>query len=109
MRIIRAAAAVDVEGRSGALTALRGIGPWTAAHVASRAAGDADAVPFGDYHVPAIVGQTLIGRPVDDAGMAELLAPYAGHRYRVVRMCELYGARPPRRGPRMPVRDYRSF
>ncbi|WP_344785859.1 3-methyladenine DNA glycosylase [Gordonia caeni] len=109
MRIIRNAAAVDVETKAGVLTALRGIGPWTAAHARSRALGDADAVPYGDYHVPSIVGQTLIGEPVDDAGMAELLAPYAGHRYRVIRMCELYGVRPPRRGPRRPVRDYREF
>lgn len=109
MRIIRNASVVDVETKADVLTALRGIGPWTAAHARSRALGDADAVPYGDYHVPSIVGQTLIGEPVDDAGMAELLAPYAGHRYRVVRMCELYGARPPRRGSRRPVRDYRDF
>ena len=48
-------------------------------------------------------------RITDDAGMLELLAPYAGHRYRVTRLIELGGSRPPRRGPRMPVRDYRAF
>ncbi len=42
------------------------------------------------------------GRVVDDAGMLELLAPYRGHRYRAARLIELGGARPPRRGPRMP-------
>jgi hypothetical protein len=41
--------------------------------------------------------------------MLELLAPYAGHRYRVTRLIELGGARPPRHGPRMSVRDYRAF
>ena len=40
-------------------------------------------------------------------GMLELLAPYAGHRYRVSRLIELGGSAPPRRGPRMSVRDYR--
>ena len=37
---------------------------------------------------------------VDD-DMAALLAPYSGHRHRVVRMVELAGVAPPRRGPRM--------
>ena len=109
MRTIRNASAVDVESKADRLTALRGVGVWTAAHARVRALGDPDAVPFGDYHVPSIVGQTLIGRPVDDDEMAELLEPYAGQRYRVVRMCELYGEYPERRGPRMPVRDYRDF
>lgn len=109
MRTIRNASVVDVEAKADVLTALRGIGEWTAALTRSRAVGDADAVPFGDYHLPSMVGQTLIGRPVDDAGMAELLEPYAGHRYRVIRMCELYGRTAPRRGPRLAPRDYRSF
>ena len=41
--------------------------------------------------------------------MLELLAPYAGHRYRVTRLVELGGSAPPRHGPHMSVRDYRSF
>lgn len=109
MRTIRRAATVDVEGKADVLTALPGVGVWTAAHVRFRALGDPDAVPFGDYHVSRIVGQTLIGEPVDDAGMAQLLEPYAGQRYRVVRMCEVAGRFPERRGSRMPTRDYRSF
>lgn len=92
------------------LRSLPGIGVWTSAEVRQRALGDADAVSVGDYHIPGIVGMALAGEPVDDDGMLELLRPYAGHRYRVTRMLELAGtAKPPRRGPRMPVRDYRSF
>jgi 3-methyladenine DNA glycosylase/8-oxoguanine DNA glycosylase len=91
------------------LRSLPGIGPWTSAEVRQRAAGDADAVSVGDYHLPKAVGWTLAGRITDDAGMLELLAPYAGHRYRVARLIELGGRLPPRRGPRMPVRDYRAF
>ncbi len=91
------------------LRALPGIGPWTSAEVRQRACGDPDAVSVGDYHLPAAVGWALAGHAVDDAGMLELLAPYAGHRYRVTRLVELSGLRPPRRGPRMSVRDYRSF
>jgi 3-methyladenine DNA glycosylase/8-oxoguanine DNA glycosylase len=91
------------------LRSLPGIGPWTSAEVRQRACGDADAVSVGDYHLPALVGWTLAGRVVDDAGMLDLLAPYAGHRYRVTRLVELGGAGPPRRGPKMAVRDYRAF
>jgi 3-methyladenine DNA glycosylase/8-oxoguanine DNA glycosylase len=91
------------------LRALPGIGVWTSAEIRQRAAGDADAVSVGDYHLAKIVSWTLAGRITDDAGMLDLLAPYAGHRYRVTRLIELGGSAPPRRGPRMPIRDYRAF
>jgi 3-methyladenine DNA glycosylase/8-oxoguanine DNA glycosylase len=103
---IAAMAAADADRR---LRALPGVGPWTSAEVRQRACGDADAVSVGDYHLPADVGWALAGQVVDDAGMLELLAPYAGHRYRATRLVELSGLRPPRRGPRMAVRDYRAF
>ena len=61
------------------MRALPGIGVWTAAEVAQRALGDAEAVSFGDYHVAKDIGWTLTGTPVDDDGLAELLEPYAGH------------------------------
>jgi len=91
------------------LRSIPGIGPWTSAEVRQRATGDPDAVSLGDYHLPRVVGWTLARRITDDDGMLELLAPYAGHRYRVTRLIELGGSHPPRRGPRMPVRDYRAF
>jgi 3-methyladenine DNA glycosylase/8-oxoguanine DNA glycosylase len=91
------------------LQTLPGIGVWTAAEVLQRSHGDPDAVSVGDANLPGLVGWALAGRVVDDAGMLELLAPYAGHRYRVTRLVELSGARPPRRGPRLPVRDYRRI
>jgi len=91
------------------LRALPGIGPWTSAEVRQRACGDADAVTVGDYHLPGAVGWALAGHVVDDAGMLRLLAPYAGHRHRAARLVELSGIRPPRRGPRMALRDYRAF
>ena len=91
------------------LKSLPGIGPWTSAEIRQRAMGDPDAVSVGDYHLPNAVGWTLARRLTDDDGMLELLAPYAGHRYRVTRLIELGGSRPPRRGPRMPVRDYRAI
>lgn len=91
------------------LQAVPGVGPWTAAEVRQRAHGDPDAVSVGDCHLPGLVGWALSDRPVDDAGMLELLAPFAGHRYRVTRLLELAGPRPPRRGPRMAPRDYRPM
>jgi 3-methyladenine DNA glycosylase/8-oxoguanine DNA glycosylase len=91
------------------LRSLPGIGAWTSAEIRQRACGDPDAVSVGDYHLPGLVGVALAGHKVDDDGMLELLAPYAGHRHRVTRLVELSGLGPPRRGPRMPVRDYRRF
>jgi 3-methyladenine DNA glycosylase/8-oxoguanine DNA glycosylase len=91
------------------LQSLSGVGVWTSAEVRQRACGDADAVSVGDYNLPGAVGWALAGRVVDDAGMLELLAPYAGHRYRATRLIELTGIRPPRRGPRNSVRDYRAI
>lgn len=88
------------------LQTVPGVGRWTAAEVAQRALGDADAVSFGDYHVARDVGWALVGRPLDDAGLAEVLAPYAGHRYRVQRLVELGRLGMPRRGPRMPPRTH---
>lgn len=92
-----------------ALTALPGVGVWTAAEVAQRAFGDADALSIGDYHIPKMVGWTLLGHPIDDAAMVELLEPMRPHRHRVVRLLEVSGlAHEPRRGPRMPVQDIRA-
>jgi 3-methyladenine DNA glycosylase/8-oxoguanine DNA glycosylase len=85
------------------LRAVRGVGVWTAAEVRHTALGDPDAVSFGDYHVVKDIGWALTGSEVDDDGLAELLEPYAGHRYRVQRLLELVGAKRPRRGPRMPT------
>ena len=88
------------------LRAVPGVGVWTAAEVAQRALGDADAVSFGDFHVAKDIGWALIGRPVDDAGLAELLEPYAGHRFRVQHLLALAGHRRARRGPRMAPRTH---
>ncbi|MBY0388045.1 MAG: DNA-3-methyladenine glycosylase 2 family protein, partial [Mycobacterium pseudokansasii] len=93
-----------------ALTSLPGVGVWTAAETAQRAFGDPDAVSVGDYHIPKMIGWTLLGHPVDDAGMLELLEPMRPHRHRVVRLLEASGlAREPRRGPRLPVQQIHSL
>ena len=93
-----------------ALTSLPGVGEWTAAETAQRAFGDPDAVSVGDYHIPKMVGWTLVGHPVDDAGMLELLEPMRPHRQRAVRLLEVSGlAYEPRRGARLPVQQIHSL
>ena len=88
------------------LRAIPGIGVWTAAEVRHTALGDPDAVSFGDYHVAKDIGWALTGAEVDDDGLAELLEPYAGHRYRVQGLLKLAGGRRPRHGPRMAARTH---
>jgi 3-methyladenine DNA glycosylase/8-oxoguanine DNA glycosylase len=101
-------------GRGGAevsrrLRSLPGVGEWTAAETAQRSHGDPDSPSFGDYHLPAVVGLALVGTPVDDDGMRELLEPFAGHRQRVVRLITLSGVREARHGPHIKLRDYRRM
>ena len=90
------------------LSAVPGIGGWTVAEIAQRALGDADALSVGDFHLSQAVGWALAGRPLDDDGMVELLAPWRPHRYRVVRLLELSPAAKPRFGPRLTIQDHRS-
>lgn len=86
-----------------------GIGVWTAAETAQRALGDADAISVGDFHIHDLVGWALLGRPLTDEGMVELLEEDRPHRHRVVRLLELSGFSKPRFAPRFSPRDYRSI
>ncbi|MDO8309934.1 MAG: DNA-3-methyladenine glycosylase 2 family protein [Actinomycetota bacterium] len=91
------------------LAAVDGVGRWTVAETCARALGDADAVSFGDYHLAAGLAYAFTGRrDGTDEDMADLLEPFAGHRYRVQRLVETSGIERPRRGPRMSVPDNRS-
>ncbi|HET9117001.1 MAG TPA: DNA-3-methyladenine glycosylase 2 family protein [Pseudonocardiaceae bacterium] len=103
--------AVALTGKAGRdlLCKVPGIGVWTAAEIAQRAWADADAVSVGDFHIPSVVGYALVGRPLDDAGMLEILAPYVPQRHRAVRYIEASGLRRPRFGPRFSPRDYRAI
>ena len=73
-----------------------------------RAHGDPDSPSVGDYHLPALVGWALIGKPVDDDGMLELLEPWRGHRQRVMRLITASGFTKPKFGPRMTIQDHRA-
>ena len=98
--------AMPREAAAARLTALPGIGPWTAAEVMVRALGDPDALSVGDFHLPNLVAFALAGEARgDDARMIELLEPWRGQRARVVRLLEASGLRPPAFGPRYAPRS----
>ena len=101
------AVAMDPPAARARLTALPGLGPWTAAIVARGAMGDADAVEVGDFHLANVVAWNLAREDrATDERMLELLAPFAGHRGRVARIIELAGSRAPAYGPRMAPRRF---
>jgi 3-methyladenine DNA glycosylase/8-oxoguanine DNA glycosylase len=106
-RLERCADAAEATRR---LTAVPGIGPWTAAEVVRVVYGDPDAVSVGDYHIPNTVAWALAGeaRGTDDR-MLELLEPFRGHRGRVCVLLEMAGIGAPRFGPRMPIRSFARF
>jgi 3-methyladenine DNA glycosylase/8-oxoguanine DNA glycosylase len=106
-RLERCADAAEATAR---MTAIPGIGAWTAAEVVRTVYGDPDAVSVGDFHIPNTVAWALAGEPRgDDARMLELLAPFQGHRGRVCALLELAGIGAPRFGPRMPVRSFAAY
>jgi 3-methyladenine DNA glycosylase/8-oxoguanine DNA glycosylase len=83
------------------MASIRGLGPWTLGMMAGFAFGDADAAPTGDYALPNTVAFALAGEERgDDARMLELLAPYAGNRFRVIRAIHAARIEAPRRGPK---------
>lgn len=90
------------------LRRVSGYGVWTDALLASRSFGDADAVPFRDFHACHSVCHAFTGQVRgSDAQMETLLAPWSGHRFRVVRAIEMCGVSAPRRGPRLASSDHR--
>jgi 3-methyladenine DNA glycosylase/8-oxoguanine DNA glycosylase len=91
-----------------ALRSVVGVGVWTAAETMQRAYADPDSPSVGDYHLAAVVGWALIGEPVNDERMLELLEPWRGHRQRVVRLITASGFRKPSFGPRMTIQDHRG-
>jgi len=105
-RRVEEAAAMDAEAAERRLLAFPGVGIWTARSAMLRGMGHADAVPLGDYHLPKIVAFHLTGETKsDDARMLELLEPWRGQRGRIVAWILRDGRLPPRRGPRMAMRD----
>jgi 3-methyladenine DNA glycosylase/8-oxoguanine DNA glycosylase len=89
------------------LSALPGLGAWTATSVIVASHGDPDTVVLRDYGLPTMVNYAFTGdaRRLDpEAGGDEImcghLAPWAGHRQRIIRLLYTVGVSVPRRGPR---------
>jgi 3-methyladenine DNA glycosylase/8-oxoguanine DNA glycosylase len=89
------------------LSALPGLGPWTATSVVTVSHGDPDTIVLRDYGLPTMVNYAFTGEArrvaPDDGGdelMCRHLAPWAGHRQRIVRLLFTVGVRVPRRAPR---------
>ena len=104
------------------LTAILGIGPWTAAEVTRTVYADPDAVSVGDYHIPHMVSWALAGEAragaresvagglsPADTRMLELLEPFRGHRGRVCTLLEFSGLSAPKFGPRMQIRSFAAY
>ncbi|UYN83101.1 MAG: DNA-3-methyladenine glycosylase 2 family protein [Microcella sp.] len=91
-----------------ALQSIPGVGQWTVAEVLQRSHGHPDLVSVGDAHLPHVVGTWFTGDRVDDAGMLELLAPWAGHRQRIVRLITSLGVDVQSFGARATISDHRG-
>ena len=69
------------------LSSVPGCGPWTVEITLGFVLGDPDAVPTGDLHLPHEVAWVLAGEARgSDRRMLELLSPFAGQRFRVLRL-----------------------
>jgi 3-methyladenine DNA glycosylase/8-oxoguanine DNA glycosylase len=85
----------------GLLVKIKGIGPWTAASVLGDRLGRPEPIPVGDFHIPNVVAWALAGEPRGtDARMLELLRPFDGVAYRVIRLLVAAGIEAPKFGPR---------
>jgi 3-methyladenine DNA glycosylase/8-oxoguanine DNA glycosylase len=89
------------------LSALPGLGDWTATSTVTVSHGDPDTIVLRDYWLPTMVNYAFTGNakrvPADEGGdelMCAHLAPWAGHRQRIVRLLSSAGMHPPRRAPK---------
>jgi len=98
------------------LSVLPGLGAWTATATSLSSHGDPDVIVLRDYGLPTLVNYAFTGeskrldpdRGGDDI-MAAHLAPWAGHRQRIVRLIMAAGIAVPRRAPRAYNPDIRRF
>lgn len=98
------------------LSALPGLGIWTATATLLASHGDPDMILLRDYGMPTLVNHAFTGdatRLDPDAGGDEImlghLEPWRGHRQRIIRLLYAAGITPPRRGPRQFNPDIRRL
>jgi 3-methyladenine DNA glycosylase/8-oxoguanine DNA glycosylase len=102
---IQKAADLPTPEAASLLQKVRGIGPWSAALVLGSRFARPEPVPVGDYHLRHAIAWALAGEErATDARMLELLAPFEGHAFRVVRLVFAARIRAPRRGPKRGMR-----
>ncbi|MFN3257297.1 MAG: DNA-3-methyladenine glycosylase family protein [Ilumatobacter sp.] len=89
------------------LSALPGLGIWTATATVIASHGDPDTIVLRDYGMPTLVNYAFTGDATrldpDDGGDARMCAhlePWRGHRQRIIRLLYAAGVHVPRRGPR---------
>ena len=84
------------------LMSIRGIGAWTTEHCLGFSFNEDDVVVTGDFQLPHTVAWALAGQARgSDQRMLELLEPWAGRRWHVLRLIFASDIRAPRRGPRL--------
>jgi 3-methyladenine DNA glycosylase/8-oxoguanine DNA glycosylase len=101
------AADMPTDEAAALLQKVRGIGPWTASVTLGLRLGRPEPIPLGDYNLPHTIAWALAGEPRGtDARMLELLAPFSGQAFRVIRLVRAAGIAAPRRGPRVAWRAH---
>lgn len=102
---LQEAAAMPTDEAFTRLTAVPGIGPWTAASVLGHRLARPDVLITGDYHLPNTVRWAFERRARGtEADLERLMEPFRGQRFRVTRLLMSMGVTAPKRGPRHPVR-----
>jgi 3-methyladenine DNA glycosylase/8-oxoguanine DNA glycosylase len=104
-RALQRAADLPTDEATTLLQHVRGVGPWTANLAMGDRLGRPEPIPVGDFHLPNTIAWALAGEPRGtDARMIELLRPFPGQAFRVIRLVAAAGIEAPRRGPRYPRR-----
>ena len=92
----------SIETYARRIQSLPQMGPWTTFHALAVSMGESDVIVTGDYTLPHTVSWALIGKPRStDNEMKSLLMPFAGNRWRLVRLLWALNIAAPRRGPRL--------
>lgn len=98
---LRRAADLPTDEADALLRKVRGVGPWTAGMALGARLGRPEPIPLGDFHLPDAIAWALAGEPrATDARMVELLAPFHGQAFRVIRLVSAARIEAPKRGPR---------
>jgi len=96
MRFVSLRPGMDFAQLRQTLLRVCGIGPWTTETVMGYGAGDTDAAIPGDLHLPRVICYALAGEMTGtDERMMELLEPFRGHRFRIIRLLSAAGVDTP--------------